>query len=82
MSVDPNDLPSADEHELAYWLMTSEIMSGSGPASPRYTSTDIEKDRERKEAIRVELKRRGYSDGDVLAIESGEWTMLDGRSAI
>ena len=82
MSVDPNDLPSADEHELAYWLMTSEIMSGSGAASPRYTSTDIEKDRERKEAIRVELKRRGYSDGDVLAIESGEWTMLDGRSAI
>lgn len=82
MSVDPNDLPSADEHELAYWLMTSEIRSGSGPAFPRYTSTDIEKDRERKEAIRVEMKRRGYSDGDVLAIESGEWTMLDGRSAI
>jgi len=82
MPVDPNDLPSADEHELAYWLMTSEIRSGSGPASTPYTSTDIEKDRERKEAIRVEMKRRGYSDGDVLAIESGEWTMLDGRSAI
>jgi len=81
MSVDPNDLPSADEHELAYWLMTSEIRSGSGPAFARYTSTDIEKDRERKEAIRVELKRRGYSDGDVLAVESGDWTILDGRSA-
>ncbi len=82
MSVDPNDLPSADEHELAYWLMTSEIRSGSGPTSTRYTSSDSEKDRERKEAIRVEMKRRGYSDEDVLAIESGEWTMLDGRNAI
>ena len=82
MSVDPNDLPSADEHELAYWLMTSEIRSGSGPATPLWTSTDIEKDRERKEPIRVELKRRGYSDADVLAIESGQWTMLDGRNAI
>ncbi len=82
MSVDPNDLPSADEHELAYWLMTSGITSGSGPDASHYTSTDIEKDTERKEAIRVELKRRGYSDGDVLAIESGEWTMLDGRNAI
>ena len=82
MSVDPNDLPSADEHELAYWLMTSGIRSGSGPAATRYTSNALEKDRERKEAIRVEMKRRGYSDGDVLAIESGEWTMLDGRSAM
>jgi len=82
MSVDPNDLPSADEHELAYWLMTSGIRSGSGPAFPGHTSTDIEQDMERKEAIRIELKRRGYSAGDVLAIEAGEWTMLDGRNAI
>lgn len=82
MSVDPNDLPSADEHELAYWLMTSEVTSGSGPTSTRDPSTDIERDRERKEASREELKRRGYSDGDVMAIESGEWTVLDGRTAI
>ncbi len=82
MSVDPNDLPSADEHELAYWLMTSEIKSGSGPHFPRYTRTDIGRDQDRKEAIRIELKRRGYSDGDVQQIESGEWKMLDGRSTI
>ncbi len=82
MSVDPHDLPSAAEHELAYWLMTSGIRSGSGPRLPHDASADIEPDNERKEAIRVELKRRGYSDGDVLAVESGEWTMLDGRSAI
>ena len=57
-------------------------MSGSGPDAPPYTNTDIKRDKERKGAIRVELKRRGYSDGDVQAIESGVWTMLDGRTAI
>ncbi len=82
MSVDPNDLPSADEHELAYWLMTSGIRSGSGPRFAHYASADIEEDQERKQAIRVELERRGYSAGEVQAIESGEWTMLDGRSTI
>lgn len=79
MPVDPNDLPSADEHELAYWLMTSEIRSGSGPYLPRYTDRDIERDKDRKKAIRVEFKRRGYSDDDVQKIESGDWTVLDGR---
>ncbi len=80
MSVDPHDLPSADEHELAYWLMTSGIRSGSGPRLPHDASADIEPDNERKEAIRVELKRRGYSEGEVQQIESGKWEMLDGRS--
>lgn len=62
--------------------MTSGIRSGSGPRFSHYASADIEEDQERKQAIRVELERRGYSAGEVQAIESGEWTMLDGRSTI
>ena len=62
--------------------MTSGIRSGSGPRFADDASADIEVDQKRKEAIRVELKRRGYSAGEVQAIESGEWTMLDGRGTI
>jgi len=79
MPIDYDDLPSADEQQLAHWLMRSERSAGSGLHLPRYTDADIDRDRQRKEAIRVELRRRGYSDDDVAHIESGEWRMLDGR---
>jgi len=79
MPIDYDDLPSADEQQLAHWLMRSEISAGSGLHLPRYTDTDIDRDKQRREAIRVELRRRGYSGVDVQHIESGEWRTLNGR---
>ena len=81
MSIDYNDLASADEQHLAHFLMSREIKAGSGPVLPRYTDADFEREKEHKEAIRAEFIRRGYSDDEVQQIESGDWTVLDTRNA-
>jgi hypothetical protein len=81
MAIDYDNLEHEKEQTLAHFLVTSEIRAGGGQVLPTYEwPAAWEREEDRKQAIRDEFMRRGYSEHEVSRIESGDWSVLDGRN--